>query len=42
MTIVSYGKLPNTPEKLTAFTTLNKEGYNNYVIFDDTAPVTSA
>ena len=36
MTIVSYGKLPNTPDKLTAFTTLNKEGYNNYVIFDDT------
>ena len=36
MTIVTYGKLPNTPEKLTAFTTLNKEGYNNYVIFDDT------
>ena len=35
MTIVSYGKLPNTPEKLTAFTTLNLEGYNNYVIFDD-------
>ena len=36
MTIVTYGKLPNTPEKLTAFTTLNLEGYNNYVIFDDT------
>ena len=36
MTIVTYGKLPNTPDKLTAFTTLNKEGYNNYVIFDDT------
>ena len=35
MTIVTYGKLPNTPEKLTAFTTLNLEGYNNYVIFDD-------
>ena len=35
MTIVTYGKLPNTPEKLTAFTTLNSEGYNNYVIFDD-------
>ena len=35
MTIVTYGKLPNTPEKLTAFTTLNKEGYNNYVVFDD-------
>ena len=36
MTIVSYGKLPNTPDKLTAFTTLNQAGYNNYVIFDDT------
>ena len=36
MTVVTYGKLPNTPDKLTAFTTLNKEGYNNYVIFDDT------
>ena len=35
MTIVTYGKLPNTPEKLTAFTTLNQAGYNNYVIFDD-------
>ena len=35
MTIISCGKLPNTPDKLTAFTTLNKEGYNNYVIFDD-------
>ena len=35
MTIVTYGKLPNTPDKLTAFTTLNGEGYNNYVIFDD-------
>lgn len=36
MTIVTYGKLPNTPDKLTAFTTLNQAGYNNYVIFDDT------
>lgn len=35
MTIVTYGKLPNTPDKLTAFTTLNLEGCNNYVIFDD-------
>ena len=35
MTIVTYGKLPNTPEKLTAFTTLDGEGYNNYVVFDD-------
>ena len=36
MTIVTYGKLPNTPDKLTAFAKLNLEGYNNYVIFDDT------
>ena len=35
MTIITYGKLPNTPEKLTAFAKLNLEGYNNYVIFDD-------
>lgn len=35
MTIVTYGKLPNTPEKLTAFTKLDLEGYNNYIIFDD-------
>lgn len=35
MTIVTCGKLPNTPNKLTAFTTLNQEGFNNYVIFDD-------
>lgn len=34
MTIVTYGKLPNTPDKLTAFTALDKEGYNNYVIYD--------
>ena len=35
MTIVTYGKLPNTPNKLTAFTKLDQDGYNNYVIFDD-------
>ena len=35
MTIITCGKLPNTPDKLTAFTTLDGEGYNNYVIFDD-------
>lgn len=35
MTIVTYGKLPNTPEKLTAFTTLNQAGFNNYVVYDD-------
>ena len=35
MTIITKGKLPSTPEKLTAFTKLDQEGYNNYVIFDD-------
>ena len=35
MTIITCGKLPSTPEKLTAFTKLDQEGYNNYVIFDD-------
>ena len=35
MTIITCGKLPNTPDKLTAFTKLDLEGYNNYVIFDD-------
>lgn len=35
MTLLTYGKLPNTPDKLTAFTALDQEGYNNYVIFDD-------
>ena len=35
MTIITCGKLPNTPDKLTAFTTLNQTDYNNYVIFDD-------
>ena len=35
MTIVTYGKLPNTPNKLTAYSTLNQDGFNNYVIFDD-------
>lgn len=35
MTIVTKGKLPSTPGKLTAFTKLDQEGYNNYVIFDD-------
>ncbi|MCQ2966752.1 MAG: hypothetical protein MJ250_08490 [Alphaproteobacteria bacterium] len=34
MTLVSYGKLPETPAKLTAFTSLDDESYNNYVIFD--------
>lgn len=35
MTLKTYGKLPNTPEKLTVFTKLDLEGYNNYVIYDD-------
>lgn len=35
MTLITCGKLPNTPEKLTAFTKLDQDGYNNYVIFDD-------
>lgn len=35
MTIITKGKLPNTPDKLTAFTKLDQEGYTNYVIFDD-------
>lgn len=35
MTVITCGKLPNTPEKLTAFTKLDQDGYNNYVIFDD-------
>lgn len=34
MTLVTYGKLPDTPNTLTAFTALEKEGYNNYVIYD--------
>lgn len=34
MTLLTYGKLPDTPTKLTAFTALDKEGYNNYVIYD--------
>lgn len=34
MTLKTYGKLPNTPEKLTAFTKLDQDGYNNYVIYD--------
>lgn len=35
MTLITCGKLPNTPDKLTAFTKLDQEGYTNYVIFDD-------
>lgn len=34
MTLITYGKLPALPDKLTAFTALDKEGYTNYVIYD--------
>ena len=34
MTLITYGKLPDTPAKLTAFTALDQAGYNNYVIYD--------
>lgn len=35
MTLKIYGKLPDTPAKLTAFTTLDQTGYDKYVIYDD-------
>ena len=35
MTFKIYGKLPDTPAKLTAFTTLDQSGYDKYVIYDD-------
>ncbi len=35
MTLKIYGKLPDTPEHLTAFTSLNQPGYDKYVIYDD-------
>lgn len=35
MTLKIYGKLPDTPSKLTAFSSLDKEGFNKYVIYDD-------
>lgn len=35
MTLKIYGKLPDTPAKLTAFTTLDQSGYDKYVIYDD-------
>lgn len=35
MTLKIYGKLPNTPAKLTAFTSLDQSGYDKYVIYDD-------
>lgn len=34
MTLITYGKLPDIPATLTAFTALDKDGYNNYVIYD--------
>lgn len=34
MTLLTYGKLPEIPATLTAFTSLDKEGYNKYVIYD--------
>lgn len=34
MTLITYGKLPAVPATLTAFTALDKEGYNNYIIYD--------
>lgn len=35
MTLKIYGKLPDTPAKLTAFTSLDQTGYDKYVIYDD-------
>ena len=35
MTLKFYGKLPDTPAKLTAFTSLDQSGYDRYVIYDD-------
>lgn len=35
MTLKIYGKLPVTPAKLTAFTSLDQSGYDKYVIYDD-------
>lgn len=35
MTLKIYGKLPNIPAKLTAFTSLDQSGYDKYVIYDD-------
>ena len=34
MTLINYGKLPDTPTKLTAFTALDQTGYTNYVVYD--------
>lgn len=35
MTLKIYGKLPDTPAKLTAFTSIDQSGYDKYVIYDD-------
>lgn len=35
MTLKIYGKLPDIPAKLTAFTSLDQSGYDKYVIYDD-------
>lgn len=35
MTLKIYGKLPNIPAKLTAFTSLDQSGYDKYIIYDD-------
>lgn len=35
MTLKIYGKLPDIPAKLTAFTSLDQTGYDKYVIYDD-------
>lgn len=35
MTLKIYGKLPDTPAKLTAFTSLDQSGFDKYVIYDD-------
>lgn len=35
MTLKIYGKLPNIPAKLTAFTSLDQTGYDKYIIYDD-------
>lgn len=35
MTLKIYGKLPDIPAKLTAFTSLDQSGFDKYVIYDD-------
>ena len=34
MTLKNYGKLPDIPANLIAFTTLDQSGYDKYVIYD--------